>query len=61
MLTILDNSMTLTIYFLDKIHDHAELKHLLESIDAPLRRMNDDLKSISDNLQGRKLTTPAEQ
>lgn len=34
----------------DQIHNHAELKYLLADIDAPLRRMDDNLKNIQDNL-----------
>lgn len=34
----------------DKINNHAELKRLLACIDVPLRRMNDDLKNIHDDL-----------
>ena len=44
--------------FLDKIDNHAELKRLLACIDAPLRRMNDDLKNIHDDLQGGYFTKP---
>lgn len=38
----------------DKIDNHAELKRLLACINAPLRRMNDDLKNIHDDLQASK-------
>lgn len=37
---------------LDQIHNCAELKRLLADIDAPLRRMDNNLKDIQDNLQG---------
>ncbi|KAF2235084.1 hypothetical protein EV356DRAFT_135445 [Viridothelium virens] len=38
----------------DKIDDHAQLVRLLGSIDAPLRRMNDDLTNLHDDLQAPK-------
>ena len=46
-------SYILTGVFLDQIHNHVELKRLLADIDAPLRRMNDDLKNVQDDLQGK--------
>jgi hypothetical protein len=32
-----------------------EMKRLLESIDAPMRRMNDTLKNVQDNLEGKSI------
>ncbi|OCK86125.1 hypothetical protein K432DRAFT_341989, partial [Lepidopterella palustris CBS 459.81] len=40
----------------DQIHNYAELKRLLADIDAPVRRMNNDLKNIQDDLQASKRT-----
>jgi hypothetical protein len=42
----------LTSRDLDQIHNHAELMRLLADIDEPLRRMDDNLKDVQDNLQG---------
>ena len=39
-------------YSSDQIHNYAELKRLLADIDEPLRRMDDNLKDIQDDLQG---------
>ena len=36
---------------LDQIYNYAELKYLLADIDAPLRRMDENLKDIQDDLQ----------
>lgn len=41
------------MFSIDKISDHAELVRLLASVDAPLRRMDDNLKNFHDNLQGK--------
>ncbi|KAF2194673.1 hypothetical protein K469DRAFT_686660 [Zopfia rhizophila CBS 207.26] len=35
----------------DRVNDHAKLMHLLERINAPLRRMDDNLKNMHDYLQ----------
>jgi hypothetical protein len=32
-----------------------EMKRLVENIDAPMRRMNDTLKNVQDNLEGRTI------
>lgn len=53
---LLNFSSILTYTFLDHIHNHAELKRLLEDINVPLRRMNDNLKNIQDDLQGEQFT-----
>ena len=45
-------SYILTNVYLDQIYNHAELKCLLADIDAPLRRMDDNLKNIQDGLEG---------
>jgi hypothetical protein len=37
---------------LDQINNHAELERLLVDIDTPIRRMDDNLKNIHDDLQG---------
>ena len=37
---------------LDHIYNYAESKRLLAYIDAPLRRMDENLKDIQDDLQG---------
>lgn len=49
-------SLILISLCLDQIHNYAELKRLLADIDAPLRRMDDNLKNIQDDLQGEWLT-----
>ncbi|KAH8649711.1 hypothetical protein BGZ60DRAFT_569767 [Tricladium varicosporioides] len=38
----------------DQIHNRAELKRLLADVDTPLRRMDDNLKNIQDDLQASK-------
>jgi len=43
---------TLIIVCLDHIYNYAESKRLLAYIDAPLRRMDENLKDIQDDLQG---------
>ena len=45
----------------DKISNHEEVMHLLERIDTPLRRMDDGLKYIHDDLQGRYTNKSNEQ
>ncbi|KAJ4303119.1 hypothetical protein N0V90_002011 [Kalmusia sp. IMI 367209] len=40
----------------NNINNHIDLMHLLKDIDAPLRRMDDDLKNIHDNLKSSKRT-----
>ena len=41
---------------LDQIYNYAELKRLLADIDAPLRRMDENLKDIQDDLQSKRST-----
>jgi hypothetical protein len=36
----------------DQLRHYAELKRLLADIDTPVRRMNDGLSMIQDDLQG---------
>ena len=60
MLAALGSSTTL-MSLTDRVHDHAELMGLLARIDAPLRRMNDDLKNIHDGLEGEYFNKATEQ
>jgi len=41
----------------DQVHNQEELQRLLENIDMPLRRVNDDLKNITDNLESKKIVS----
>jgi len=47
--------------FTDHTTHHTKLVELLASIDEPLRRMDDGLKNIHDNLQGKQLYKLAKQ
>ncbi|MCJ1332013.1 hypothetical protein MMC10_008705 [Thelotrema lepadinum] len=40
----------------DQVRHHGETKHLLVAIDAPLRRIADELKDVQDQLQTSKRT-----
>jgi hypothetical protein len=53
---MLSNYLHILISILDQIHNYVELKRLLADIDAPLRRMDNNLKDIQDNLQGESST-----
>jgi hypothetical protein len=39
------------IVYLDQIHNHVELKRILQQIDTPLQRLSEDLKQVTDNLE----------
>ena len=39
------------IVYLDQMHSHMELKQILQQIDAPLQRLGEDLKQVTDNLE----------
>ena len=39
----------------DQVHNQEELQRLLENIDMPLRRVNDDLTNITDNLKSKQI------
>jgi len=41
------------IVSLDQIHGHVELKQILQQIDAPLQRLGDDLKQVTDHLESK--------
>ena len=43
----------------DQIDRHSELKGLLNEIDGPLNRMNNHLKHIQDNLDGKFQFSPS--
>ena len=40
----------------DQVHNQEELQRLLENIDMPLRRVNNDLKNITDDLKSTQLS-----
>jgi hypothetical protein len=48
------DTLTALMPFADNIDNYAEVMDLLAHIDKPLRRMDNSLKNIHDNLRGKK-------